>query len=164
MVQVRPNPTPRPPRFNVLLTDDRDHRPESWTRQLPQLLQPQGVQAYVARTAEEAVALTTEYSIHAALIDLSTPRASSVESGVDPAYSGGGLWLLEMMRRSDTPPPIVVVNSTIQTPNQAQRFLTRALQLGAFSVVNRPVELEALLDIIYRLIQRQYRGQWPNHD
>lgn len=164
MVPVRPKPTGR---FNVLLTEDRDHLPGHWTRQLPRLLQPQGVRAFVAHTAEQAVEMTTEFSIHAALIDLTTPRAN-LPDGHDvahPDYSGGGgLWLLEVMRRTQPAPPIVVVNSTIQTPNQAQRFLNKALQLGAFSVVNRPVELEALLDIIHRLLKRHHHGQWPVND
>ena len=57
----------------------------------------------------------------------------------------------------------VVVNSRAIARIQAQRFLNDALRLGAFSVVNRPSDIEDMLNVIRRLIDRQYEGAWPSN-
>ncbi len=154
-------------RFKVLLTEDREHAIEHWTHQLPRLLEPQGVTSYVARTGQEAWRLMGSHRFHAAVIDLSTPTGQIQMSGggdrvirLSP-QSPGGLWLLEILSRLRCCPPVVVVNSHPYSHRQAQRFLNLALKLGAFSVINRPVQLESLLEVIRRLIDKQYYGQWP---
>lgn len=156
MVSVRPA---NPPRFNVLLTQDRDHAIEHWTRQLPRLLEPQGVCAHLARTGREAVELASQLDLHAAVVDLLTPAGDTRTASRDPLP--GGLWLLQVLRRKPNRPPVVVVANDAYTLRQAQRFLNEALRLGAFSVINRPVELDPLLQVIRRLIDRRYAGHWP---
>ncbi len=163
--------SPRPDaRFNVLLTEDRDHAAGHWTRQLPTLLQPHGVRAYVARSGREAVALVNDVEIHAALIDLATPQdprsmgPGATGAGASSGYGEAqGLWVLEVLRRQPNRPPVVVVNSRAIARNQAQRCLNQALRLGAFSVVNRPSDIEDMLNVIRRLIDRQYEGAWPSN-
>lgn len=147
----------QPARFNVLLTEDRRHADEHWVNQLPRLLEPQGVQAFVARSGREAVDITMSVRIHAAVVDIATPTEGESVSAGTP----GGLWLLEMFRRLPDRPPTVVVNNRLITQRQAQRLLADALRLGAFSVVNRPNDLDELLAVFRRLIDRRYRGQWP---
>lgn len=154
-------------RFNVLLTEDREHSAGHWTRQLPRLLQPQGVRAYVARSGREAVDMVNDLEIHAALIDLATPQDAPTNPapGNSPSSVGDaqGLWVLEVIRRLPQRPPVVVVNSRAIARNQAQRCLNQALRLGAFSVVNRPSDIEDMLSVIRRLIDRQYEGAWPSN-
>ncbi|GAB4195619.1 MAG: hypothetical protein Kow00105_09860 [Phycisphaeraceae bacterium] len=155
-------------RFNVLLTEDREHSPGHWTRQLPRLLQPQGVRSYVARSGRQALGLMSQVNIHAALIDLATPQ-DDPQSQPGPRLGfmaqmrtgDEGLWVLEMLRRQPNRPPVVVVNSRAIAPGQAQRYLNQALRLGAFTIVNRPNDLEDMLNVIKRLIDRQYEGTWP---
>ena len=164
MVHARtPNPnrpapghpaTPFGGRFNVLLTEDRDRPVEHWTRQLPRLIEPLGIHTHVARSAPEALELHAKITFHAAVVDLATP------SGPGSAEVNGGLWLLKVLRRSEAHPPVVVVNSRA-TQRQAVKLLNEALRLGAFSVVNPPVQIERLLGAIQRLIERRYAGQWP---
>jgi len=169
MTTTDPQPAAR---FNVLLTEDREHSAGHWTRQLPRLLQPQGVRAYVARTGREAVAMVNDLEIHAALIDLATPQDDPTNPAGSGSVSGGGsspvgeaqgLWVLEVLRRLPARPPIVMVNSRAIARIQAQRFLNDALRLGAFSVVNRPSDIEDMLAVIRRLIDRQYEGTWPSN-
>lgn len=156
-------------RFNVLLTQDRQHSAGHWTRQLPRLLEPQGVNAYLARSGREAVDMVNDLEIHAALIDLATPQNTPTDpaSVTTGSNSGGGeaqgLWVLEVIRRLPNRPPVVVINSRAIAPKQAQRFLNDALRLGAFSVINRPSDIEDMLAIIRRLIDRQYEGAWPSN-
>ncbi|WP_432797678.1 hypothetical protein [Poriferisphaera sp. WC338] len=159
-----PTDLPHGPRFKVLLTEDREHAIEHWTRQLPRLLGPQGIEAIVARTGREAIDITHNTDIHAALIDLSTPQDTSNRATTATGIPGG-LWLLEVLSRLPASPPIVIVNSRTFTERQIQRSLNDALRMGAFSVinqqVNQPVQLELLLEVIQRLMDRQYDGNWP---
>ncbi|MEM8783490.1 MAG: hypothetical protein AAGE65_11625 [Planctomycetota bacterium] len=154
----RAAPPPRPnPRLQVLLTQDRDHPDEHWTRQLPRLLAPLGVDARLAADADEAVHVTRTVRVHAAIIDLATPPGSANQQLEPPA---SGLWLLEVLRRLDDTPPTLVVNAPAP-PKQAQRLLNEALRLGAFAVVNRPVQLNTLLGAIQRILQRHHQNHWP---
>jgi len=173
MVNVRPSSLSAGhggPRFNVLLTEDRPRGAEAWFAQLPRLLEPQGVRAYLARSGREAISLAERQPIHAAVLDLETPPtrdsderdASSMSHAARGSFSGRPTWLLELFQRLPNRPPIIVIRPPQPNVRQAERLLTEALRLGAFSVVDRPVHLEQLLSIFQRLMERQYKGQWPN--
>lgn len=148
-------PEPPAPRLHVLLTEDRPHAPEHWTGQFPRMLEPLGVVAHMARSAREAMDVANTRRIHAAVIDLATPLGGIGQS------SDGGRWLIELVRRLPHRPPVVIINSPSFSQRQLNRLLQEALELGAFSVMNRPVEIEHLLDVFRRLLDRQYRGAWP---
>jgi len=159
MVNVRFQPQAR---LNVLLTQDRPHASEHWSEQLPRLLQPQGVAAYVATSASEAIEMVEQLEIHAAVIDLGTPLGERrVATGTAKADGEAGMWLLELMRRMPSRPPVVVINSPVISQNQVNRLLSEALRLGAFSVLQKPVTMEQLLTVFQRLMEREYRGAWP---
>lgn len=165
MVNVRPqpgslpapaSPAPREARFNVLLTEDRLHLGEEhWTCQLPRLLQPQGVASYIAYNGQEAIEMADQLVFHAAVVDLGTPVREP------NALEAGGLWLLELMQRMPNRPPIVVINSPAYSQRQVQHLLRESLRLGAFSVLNKPIDLERLLAVFQKLLDRQYKGTWP---
>ncbi len=155
MVSVHPQSQAR---LNVLLTEDRPHAPEHWTVQLSRLLQPQGVAAYMARSGREAIDLAEQVTIHAAVIDLSTPLDGN---GFAPA-SSTGIWLLELMRRLPYRPPVVVVRGPAISQNDFDRMMREALRLGAFSVMNKPIDVEQVLAVFRRLLDRRYRGMWPS--
>jgi len=140
------------PRFNVLLTQDRVREAEHWTQQLPRLMQPLGVRAYVARTGREALDLVEQHPIHAALVDIATPPEINAEPN--------GLWLLKILTHRSQRPPIVVINHRY-AQRRAERLLNEALRLGAFTVINRPSDVEPLLHIIRRLLEREYQNTWP---
>jgi len=139
-------------RFNVLLTRDRDREAEHWTSQLPRLMQPLGVRAFLAHTGREALDLFEHHPIHAALIDIATPPQVNAQPD--------GLWLLQILTRKPNRPPIVIVNHTY-AERRAERLLNEALRLGAFSVINRPQHVEHLLTVIARLVAREYNNYWP---
>jgi len=156
MLNVRP-PQPEPqaqrPRFRVLLTEDRARPDEHWTRQLPSLLSPLGVQASIASDSKQALSILETTAIHAAVIDLNTPAPQN--------DTGGGLWLMQVIQRLPSKPPVVVVNSQSYSQRQVQRMLNQALDLGAFSVINWPVKIDTLLSTFQRLIERAYNNNWP---
>ena len=160
-------------RFNVLLTEDRWHNPDHWSRQLPRLMEPMGVASYKVSCGEEAVELARSVHIHAAVVDLATPRISvrvqndpdetstdEASSNSSPAQVPGGLWLLELFKRMPNHPPVVIVRSRSITARDMNRLLHEALRLGAFTVMENP-GLEQLLSVFQRMLDRLYRGQWP---
>jgi CheY-like chemotaxis protein len=151
------DPAPSDARFRVLLTEDRARPDEHWTRQVPSLLKPLGVQASIASDSKQALEILESTSIHAAVIDLNTPAPNNdIDSG-----GGGGLWLLQVVQRLPHKPPVVVVNSHSYSQKQSGRMLNQALDLGAFSVVNWPVQIDTLLSTFQRLIERAYNNHWP---
>jgi len=162
MVNVRP-PIPEPPeadqadsgsRLNVLLTEERASDSWHWSAQVCRLLKPLGIAAHLARTGHEAIDLANHHEIHAAVIDLTTPRDES-------DFADAGAWMLELFQRMPNRPPVVVVGGYAQTPNQINRMLQQALRLGAFSVLSRPVQLNQLLEVFQRVLERRYAGAWP---
>jgi CheY-like chemotaxis protein len=155
MVNVRPRFEHR---FNVLLTQDRPRAAPHWTDQLSRLLEPQGVVSHVARTAREAIDLAERTELHAAVIDTATPLGSSAQ----PAQGDGGMWLLQLLHRLPNRPPVIIVRMPAFTPSQAERALREALRLGAFSVMDKPVDVEQLLGVFRRLMDKRYHGTWPN--
>ncbi len=156
MLNAHP-PTPEPPpsdaRFRVLLTEDRARPDEHWTRQLPQIVRPMGVEASIASDSQQALDILESTPIHAAVIDLNTPAPNN--------DTGGGLWLLQVVQRLPHKPPVVVVNSHSYSQKLSGRMLNQALDLGAFSVVNWPVQIDTLLSTFQRLIERAYNNAWP---
>lgn len=147
-------------RLNVLLTEDYPQPTEHWTVQMQRLLEPLGVASFVARNGEEALEVTARVQIHAAVVDLSTPMAPPARRRAGMG-SPGELWLLDLLRRLPTRPPVVVVRSPAFSRVDMDRLMAEALRLGAFSVLNKPVDLERMLAVFQRLIERRYRGSWP---
>lgn len=156
MLNLRP-PQPESsdpaPRFRVLLTEDRARPDEHWTRQISPLLRPLGVHASIAADSREALDILESSPIHAAVIDLNTPAPQN--------DTGGGLWLMQVIQRLPDKPPVVIVNSQSYSQRQVQRMLNQALDLGAFSVINWPVQIDTLLSTFQRLLERAYNNHWP---
>lgn len=154
------------PKLTVLLTEDRDYPDEHWTVQVSRLLEPMGVAAYLARNGKEAVDLAAELEFHVAVIDLGTPKSprrqpTSRLHGTGPSLDG--LWILEQLRRLPKRPPVVVVDGPAFSRSEAERVLRDALRLGAFSVLHKPVQIEQLLAVFQRLVDRRYEGYWPTN-
>lgn len=150
------------PRLHVLLTEDRPHGPEHWSRQLPQLLAPQGIETHTASTGREALDLIERVQFHAAVIDLATPPGDVTTGPAAASGGASGLSLLDLFRRLPGTPPIVVLRSPAFTKRQAERLLVESMRLGAFSVLDKPVDLERLLAVFRRMMDRHYRGSWPD--
>jgi len=149
-------------RFNLLLTQDRPHTGEQhhWTHQLPRLLEPHGVEAFLASTGRDAIDLAERQPIHAAVVDLGTPVGDEQQPR---QQSAEGLWLLELIRRLPNRPPVVLLRKPATSRTQADRLLREALRLGVFTVMNKPVQLEQLLTVFQRLMDKRYQGAWPGN-
>lgn len=144
-------------RLNVLLTD----RGQSWVHQVPALLKPQGVRSYLAGSADEAIQLIHDTPIHVAVVDLLLDSDAEAPTGALP----GGLKLLRVIQRIEQRPPAVVVVRGRRFDQRIDNFvLTEAMKLNAFSVLDTPVQLEQMLAVLQRALERFYGGQWPTSD
>ncbi|MAE63416.1 MAG: hypothetical protein CMJ18_04020 [Phycisphaeraceae bacterium] len=148
-------------RFNVLLTQDRPHSEQHWTSQLPRLLEPQGVASYLVGTGQEAVDLAERMEFHAAVIDMSTPIGPEQLAAGAHGSGHDGFWVLEVLRRLPSNPPVVILRKPAFSQRQAERTLNDALRLGAFTVLKKPVDVEQVLAVFRRLVDKRYRGAWP---
>jgi DNA-binding NtrC family response regulator len=133
---VHPNVTNR---LNVLLANDQD----DWQQTLQRLLEPQGVQTIAARTGREALHLIESTPIHVAVLDQQMPQL-------------GGMQVIRLMREMQkAPPAILVANQVTNT------LLQDALGMHVFSVLEKPIDLNVLLDTLARVLRRHYESRWP---
>jgi CheY-like chemotaxis protein len=153
-------------RLNLLLTAGGwAHDP--WVDAVPQVLEPQGVRVLQARSGMEATQIIRTQPVHIAVVDLSLPFDGST-LGSEPA----GTRVIELLRRLDQPPPMVVVRPPQPSRRASARSLVDALAAGAFSVVDRPCHPETMLRVLHRIVERHYSSQdrsthggqpWPGH-
>src|SRR5581483_887147 len=108
-----------------------------------------------ARTARQAEQLIRTYPIHVAVVDLGLPLDFGSPS--DEA----GARVLELLRRTASPPPVVVVRSP-RTVRDMHREMCAALRCDAFAVVDRRnADMEMMLRVLQRALERFYQGRWP---
>lgn len=152
-------PTDRGRRLNLLLSWG-GWQNESWVDRLPALLEPMGVHSLRVRTAREAERAIRTNPVHIAVVDLGLPLDSS-SSTPAPASEEAGPRVLELLRRLESPPPTVVVQQA-RSARDANRHMSAALRCDAFAVVDRAAaDVELMLKVLQRCMQRFYHGRWP---
>ncbi|MSR19298.1 MAG: hypothetical protein EXS00_09120 [Phycisphaerales bacterium] len=140
-----------------LLLGEGDWREDAVSEQLPPLLEPMGIDCLRIRSARAAAAAVSKCSIHIAVVDLSIP----LDEGSLPTHrEDAGRQVLEILRRLQSPPPVIVIRPPPRSVRDADRTLGHALRDGAFSVLDRPVPLEAMLEVLRRIVQRHYPAAW----
>jgi DNA-binding NarL/FixJ family response regulator len=120
-----------------------------------------GVESMRARTARQAEQVIRSQPIHIAVVDLGLPLDAPTGSHHHP-HDEAGCRVLELLRRLDSPPPTVIVRST-RAAREATRDLNAALRFDAFAVVDRTsADVELMLKILQRCLERFYQGRWPD--
>ena len=151
------------PRLNLLLTYG-GWRERPAVEQLPRLLHPLGIQAMQADSGEEAAQLIRTTPVHIAVVDLEIPVQPRQEHAGEQRpkpNSEGGLRILKLLRRLDPAPPTIVVRPRQATQRERVRGLSHSLRDGAFAVLDRPLHVEALLEVLRRVLNRHYENLWP---
>ncbi|TVQ33523.1 MAG: response regulator [Phycisphaeraceae bacterium] len=148
-------------RLNMLLSYG-GWRSDSWAERLPCLLQPMGVRAWRVDSGRDAARLLQSGSpFHIAVVDLRLPLdRSPAGEGTKERMEEGGSRLLELLARLPDPPPTIVVKAS-RTQRDDARELAEALRRGVFTVVDRPVDLELMLELFRRILRRHYEDRWP---
>ena len=156
-------------RLNLLLSCTRSSwRQDTALDHLPPLLAPLGIQTIQTSSGEEAAEVIQAHRVHIAVIDLSIPlqRPSGVVQGQADASNRitsaeAGPRVLQLLRRLEAPPPTVVVRPPQPAAREGARSLTQALREGAFAVLDQPVNLESMLEVLRRILRRHYSDVWP---
>lgn len=134
--------TVAPSRFTVLLPDEVG----GWHQTLARLLEPQGVQAKLARSGREALGLIETTDFHAVVLDTKMPQL-------------GGLQVVKLMNDrlvNRAIPPVILLAHELSS-----HLLREALSMGVFSVLAKPVNCDILLDALARLLRRYHENRWP---
>jgi CheY-like chemotaxis protein len=147
--------TPQGPRLNLLLSYG-GWQSQSFAEQLPRLLEPMGVRCVQVGSGQEATQTIQKLTVHIAVVDLAIP----LQAGM-PDTQPAGPRVLQLLRRLDQPPPTVVVRPPQASSRESARTLADALREGAFAVLDRPVQLEAMLEVLRRILRRHYANNWP---
>ena len=162
---TRLNPSHGPdsaqPRLNLLLTI-ATWRSNTTLDQIPPLLEPLGIQTIKAASGEEAADIIKQIRVHIAVVDLAIPLQKPCEApSMTFINSEAGPRVLQLLRRLETPPPTVVVRPPQFASRESARSLTQALRDGAFAVLDQPVHLEPMLEVLRRIVRRHYSDLWP---
>jgi hypothetical protein len=135
--------------------------------QLPQVLAPLGIDCHLCRSCVEATEFVRLRPVHIAIVDLSIPMERATPhpgpGGArpgDPAVAAGSR-VLQILRRLEAPPPTIVVRPPQADLRGSGRGLADALREGAFAVVDGPVRLEPMLEVLRRAVRRHYHDHWP---
>ena len=144
-----------PARLNLLLSATR-WQDRSTVAQLPDLLDPLGIRSILAESGEEAADIISAVPIHIAVVDITIPLHRG-----DHTAPAGGRRILQLLRRLNAPPPTVVVRPAQPAARESARGLAHALDEGAFAVLDQPVNLETMLEVMRRVLRRYYSDLWP---
>ena len=122
--------------MNVLLTSG-GWREDAWATAVPQILGAHGVNVIQARSGIEASNVIRSVTVHIAVVDLALPLDDSSIGSSEPA----GARVLQLLRRLDAPPPVVVVRPPQPTLREASRGLVDALLDGLTANVDQQAAL-----------------------
>jgi len=165
-VRGQSDPAPRPTsradrpdghRMNLLLSYG-GWESDPWVERIPRLLEPMGIRSVRATSGKTASEVIRSTPIHVAVVDLGLP----LDEGEGVSSEAGPRVLQMLTRLSTRPPTLVVKRSRASREDEAELFA--ALRAGAFAVLDRPrgdADLELLLDVLRRIMQRHYAGRWP---
>ena len=141
-------------RLNLLLSCGQGQEDPA-VEQLPRLLAPMGIYSIRATSGEGAADVISHYPIHIAVVDLTIPLVPTAPS------KAAGPRILQLLRRLEQPPPTVVIRPRQPVARESARGLAAALREGAFAVLDRPIHLEMMLEVMRRILRRHYADVWP---
>lgn len=148
---------PSNPRLNLLLSYGR-HREGSVMDQVPRLLTPMGIRSIWVDSGEEAAEAIDQEKIHIAIVHLAIPLCREVPG------KAAGPRVLRLLRRLEAPPPTVVIRPRQPIARESARGLAEALREGAFAVIDEPIALDTLLEVMRRVLRRHYADLWPSSE
>ena len=152
-------------RLNLLLSYG-GWRDDAFAALLPPLLSPRGIDCLIARSADEVSGFIRAVIVHIAVIDLTIPMSPPTQT---PAREGtsrtvaGGTRVLQLLRRLEQPPALILVRPPQADPVESARSLREALYEGVFSVVDDPSGphgMERLLRTLRSCVDRHYAHHW----
>jgi len=119
---------------NVLVSDAN----WAWPEAVRSIFAPRGVNLLMARMPQEFVNVLEQKRIHTTIIDMDSEISN-------------GLATIRIIRMGYPLLPCILLTSTA-----SRSLLDRALKLDVFSVVDKPVDMDVLRDLLNRLFVKKY--------
>jgi len=107
----------------------------AWPLAQRDLFQPRGISLLMANGTDEVANILRNWRVQAAIID----------------SEGAGLATIKVIRMDYPLVPFIALSSRTETD-----LLDRALQLDVFGVVDKPVDMEVLRELLNRLFVKRY--------
>ena len=120
----------------VLISQAERSAMGGWVEGITGYFEPRSVTVRRVYTGREAIGAVDRGGIDAAILSTELPRMD-------------GFSVLSIIRSIDKALPCVMVTS-----NASKHTLKRALELGAFSIITQPVDLEALTRVMAGLFRK----------
>jgi DNA-binding NtrC family response regulator len=112
----------------------------AWPEAVRNIFKPRGVNLLMAENAGEFVNIIAATRIHTAIVDVDSERSK-------------GLATVKIIRMDYPLVPCIVL-----TRQADKEMLDKALQLNAFAVVGKPVNMDVLRQLLNRLFLKRYNS------
>lgn len=122
--------------INILLSQTE----RSWEEVIANILAPRGINSLVVRDAAEALDVLSSCYVHTAIVDMDAQRS-------------GGFGLVKVVRKYHPRLPFIMFCGSLE-----RKELGLALELNAFSVIAKPVDMTILQDELNRLFRKIYNS------
>jgi len=178
-------------RLNILLTHGQaptraeaavlDPQNQPWYQSLSTLLAPMGVRTFEATTGPDAMEVIEKHPIHLAVVDtrltgtdeLSLPKLiHKIRERTTQTPEQAEAYRVQVQFEEKDKKQRIEVRFEAQaaewptvillTPARNDQMLAMALKFNVFSVVNEPVDVNLMLEIMARAMRRFHQNQWPS--
>jgi CheY-like chemotaxis protein len=112
----------------------------AWPEALRHILRPRGVNLLVADSPDEFVHIIGHRRIHTTIVDMDSERSN-------------GLATIRIIRMDSPLLPCILLTS-----RSSETILERALQLDVFGVLDKPVDMHLLRQVLHRLFVKKYNS------
>ncbi len=119
---------------NVLVSDAN----WAWPEALRSIFAPRGVNLLTARRPQEFVNVLERRRIHTTIIDMDSEMSN-------------GLVTIRIIRMGYPLLPCILLTNTT-----SKSLLSKALRLDVFSVIDKPVDMDVLRELLNRLFVKKY--------
>lgn len=112
----------------------------AWPEALRRILRPRGVNLLVADSPDEFVHIIEHRRIHTTIVDMDSEKSN-------------GLATIRIIRMDSPLLPCILL-----TGRANEAVLERALQLDVFGVLDKPVDMHLLRQVLHRLFVKKYNS------
>ena len=111
----------------------------AWPEALHNIFEPRGINLLVAESAGEFVNVIQRRRIHTTIVDMDS--------------QAGGLATIKIIRMDYPLLPCILLTS-----EAGEAVLSKALQLDVFGVIDKPVDMSVLRELLNRLFIKKYNS------
>ena len=112
----------------------------AWPEALRNIFRPRGVNLLMADSPDEFVNVIEQKRIHTAIVDMDSEKSNALAT-------------IKIIRMHYPRLPCILLTSQTE-----QTLLAEALRLDVFGVIDKPVDMSVLLELLNRLFTKKYNS------